>query len=321
MARRSRSRSRDLAGLAALGALGFMAGKGLYKRAGEELAPVDNRDISRVPVGTAAREALASPDEDFPSAGRTLAPLASPDEDFPRAERTRARAPVTPVAAPAAARRDGSGSGYLDLGGYNDMAQVNTPRGYDPRLANLSSAAVGASEAAAIRNAANAQMPLRQQLTQTTLGVPTARAADAPSIYAGPEAWQAYRQRQAAEAAAAATPPAPPGSARNIVKQMREKDQAVLAAVRRRQEQEAAAAQAAREAQAERLREARRGQKPASNPADLRFQDLQRRMGFKEGGAVKAKVKPKKMASGGMSSASKRGDGIASKGKTKCKMY
>jgi hypothetical protein len=39
----------------------------------------------------------------------------------------------------------------------------------------------------------------------------------------------------------------------------------------------------------------------------------------KEGGAVKAK--PKKMASGGVSSASKRGDGIASKGKTKCKIY
>jgi hypothetical protein len=37
----------------------------------------------------------------------------------------------------------------------------------------------------------------------------------------------------------------------------------------------------------------------------------------KEGGAIKVK----KMASGGMSSASKRGDGIATKGKTKCKMY
>lgn len=39
----------------------------------------------------------------------------------------------------------------------------------------------------------------------------------------------------------------------------------------------------------------------------------------KKGGAIKAK--PKKMASGGMTSASKRADGIASKGKTKCKMY
>jgi hypothetical protein len=40
----------------------------------------------------------------------------------------------------------------------------------------------------------------------------------------------------------------------------------------------------------------------------------------KKGGMVKAK--PKKMASGGStSSTSKRGDGIASRGKTKCKMY
>jgi hypothetical protein len=40
---------------------------------------------------------------------------------------------------------------------------------------------------------------------------------------------------------------------------------------------------------------------------------------FKRGG--KAMSKTKNMASGGMSSASKRGDGIATKGKTKCKMY
>ena len=38
-------------------------------------------------------------------------------------------------------------------------------------------------------------------------------------------------------------------------------------------------------------------------------------MTYKKGG------KTKKMASGGMSSASKRADGIASRGKTKCKMY
>lgn len=46
-------------------------------------------------------------------------------------------------------------------------------------------------------------------------------------------------------------------------------------------------------------------------------------VGYKKGGFAKAK--PKKMASGGMtskvSSASKRADGIATKGKTKCKMY
>jgi len=38
---------------------------------------------------------------------------------------------------------------------------------------------------------------------------------------------------------------------------------------------------------------------------------------FKKGGAVK----PKKMSSGGVSSASKRADGIATRGKTKCKIY
>ena len=43
---------------------------------------------------------------------------------------------------------------------------------------------------------------------------------------------------------------------------------------------------------------------------------------MKKGGKVKAKAKPKKMASGGIAkSVSKRADGIASKGKTKCKMY
>jgi hypothetical protein len=43
-----------------------------------------------------------------------------------------------------------------------------------------------------------------------------------------------------------------------------------------------------------------------------------------DGGSAKPAPKaskPKKMASGGMTSASKRADGIASRGKTKCKIY
>jgi hypothetical protein len=93
------------------------------------------------------------------------------------------------------------------------------------------------------------------------------------------------------------------------VQQMREKDKAVLAAVRRRQEQEAAAAAQNRAAAEQRRID-----------AELSLDPTERLLrGYKKGGAVKAK--PKKMASGGMSSASKRGDGIASKGKTKCKMY
>ncbi len=324
MARRSRSsRSRDLAGLAALGALGYtFFGPGRERKSYEVPAsqvPVDYRGTDRPP---SVRGDMSPADLYADAAAR----LTFDDNREPGGSTFRPPVAVAPVAAPAAAapaasvarsitaaapaaRSTGSGSGYLDLGGYNDMAQVDMPRGYDPRLANLSSAAVGASEASAIRNAANAEMPLRRRLTQTTFGAPTARAAGAPSIYAGPAAFQAYRQRQAAEAAAAATPPAPPGSARNIVKQMREKDKAVLAAVRRRQEQEAAAAAQNRAAAEQRRID-----------AELSLDPTERLLrGYKKGGAVKAK--PKKMASGGMSSASKRGDGIASKGKTKCKMY
>lgn len=242
------------------------------------------------PANAAAAGPAAGPARSVTASVRPAASasvgLASPDADFPSAGRTRA-APTVP---------EGSASYY------------------DPRMANLSSAAVGQGEASAIRNAANAQRPLREQLTDTTLGVSTGPAPGAPSIYAGSEAWRLYNQQKAAEAAAAG-PSAPQGSARNIRQQMREKDKEVLAAVRRRQAEEEAAAKTAREADAERLREARRVQRPASNAADLRFQDMKKRMGLKKGGATK------KMASGGMTSASKRGDGIASKGKTKCKMY
>jgi len=339
MARRSRSsRSRDLAGLAALGALGYtFFGPGRDRPKGVAPAPVEYRGTDRPPsvrgdmspadlyadAALAVSQVRNQPQETFMGIDYT-GPLADTGgvgrSEVRAADQSAMSPPVVAApaasvarsitaAAPAAARSAGSGSGYLDLGGYNDMAQVDMPRGYDPRLANLSSAAVGASEASAIRNAANAEMPLRRQLTQTTLGAPTARAAGAPSIYAGPAAFQAYRQRQAAEAAAAATPPAPPGSARNIVQQMREKDKAVLAAVRRRQEQEAAAAAQNRAAAEQRRID-----------AELSLDPTERLLrGYKKGGAVKAK--PKKMASGGMSSASKRGDGIASKGKTKCKMY
>ena len=284
-----RSRSRDLAGLAALGALGFMAGKGLYKRAGEELAPVEDRFIPGV---TPTVRGDASPADLYADAASGERPEIRENVfDAPMGVREnvfdpRAARPAAPAARPAATPRvDATAAAYGDSSRRSDVVSA-APR-----------------------------MTLKEQLTQTTLGKPVTRAEGAPSIYDGSEAWAAHRQQQAA--ARANQPPTPQGSARNIVQQMREKDKAVLAAVRRRQEEEAAAAQAEREAQAERLRETRRVQPLGANPAAMRFQDMQGRMGLKKGGAVKAK----KMASGGMSSASKRGDGIASKGKTKCKMY
>lgn len=339
--------NRGLGALAALGALSYHLSRGSGRTDGG--APVEYRGADsrndptaiegvgvteigmgdRAPISTAGNRT----DEDIrrfadvgtnfnelgqpysliaqPSAG----PAAGPAAAGPAAVRPTAGPTARPPAAPtAAARAPINDREHVFSGPMTPRIPEGSPSYYDPRMANLSSAAVGRGEADAIRNAANAQRPLREQLTDTTLGVPTSPAPGAPSIYAGPEAWRLYNQQKAAEAAAAG-PSAPQGSARNIRQQMREKDKEVLAAVRRRQEEEAKTKQTAREADAERLREARRVQRPASNPSDLRFRDMQKRMGLKKGGATK------KMASGGMTSASKRGDGIASKGKTKCKMY
>ena len=90
--------------------------------------------------------------------------------------------------------------------------------------------------------------------------------------------------------------------------------------------------EAERAARAEKLREqvlkenaAAYGLNPNAPGYEAAMRALRKNLGGddftlkKKGGAIKAK--PKKMASGGMSSASKRADGIASKGKTKCKMY
>lgn len=69
----------------------------------------------------------------------------------------------------------------------------------------------------------------------------------------------------------------------------------------------------------------RGGATAAEMAAYQRERELERMRGrgygttYKKGGMIKAK--PKKMASGGMTSASKRADGIATRGKTKCKMY
>jgi hypothetical protein len=85
-----------------------------------------------------------------------------------------------------------------------------------------------------------------------------------------------------------------------------------------------AAAQRAAVLRAERAEAARRGQTPTTFTSTRASDATKRTRKFNEedsGVEFKRGGKTKKMASGGMTSASKRGDGIASKGKTKCKMY
>jgi len=201
-------------------------------------------------------------------------------------------------------------------------------RGYDDAYANRSRPAAPparlASPDADFPPTGRTSPALRDQLTRTTLGTPISNPPGTPHPNAGPEAWAAYRKQQAEQRAA--QPATPQGSARNIVQQMREKDKAILEAVRKRQAEDEVRARVAREREAAREAERKREQAEMikrgrqTDPYYGRtIEERRRAMGLKKGGAVKAK--PKKMASGGMSSASKRGDGIATKGKTKCKMY
>jgi hypothetical protein len=196
-----RSRSRDLAGLAALGALGFMAGKGLYKKPGEALAPVEDRVV---PGGTTTVRGDTSPADLYADA------VSGDFSDDREPGGSTLRPPVAPAVAPTATRSiaprvsaDTTTAASDEMMRGRGMNRAPTPAVIGPR--------------------------------STGAGGPTA---------------------------------------------------AEMAAYRRQQELDAMRG---------------RGYKTQ----------------YKKGGAVKAK----KMASGGMTSASKRADGIATKGKTKCKMY
>lgn len=330
-------RSANVGGLAALAALGYL----LTRDEGTNLAPVEYR-------GTDAERKYRSDNSgSAEGAGYTggsgyadlggygdMAP-GGPDLDETGglgrsdvAART-GLPPPNPVVTPAGTPAGTSASASASAGPARRPANVDAAmlRGYDDAYANRSRPAAPPAELAS----PDADFPptgrtspaLRDQLTRTTLGTPTRPADGAPSIYAGPEAWAAYRQQQAAQRAA--QPTTQQGSARNIVQQMREKDKAILEAVRRRQAEDEVRAEVERKRaaarEAERKREqaemTRRGRQ--TDPYYGRTSEERRQALRAKGGTVKAK--PKKMASGGMSSASKRGDGIAAKGKTKCKMY
>ena len=259
-------RSRNLAGLAALGALGVMASRGLYKKPGEELAPVEYRGTDRPPemprasvesrpstvrgdmsaadlyADAAAREALASPDEDFPRAGRTLAaPVRNqPQETFMGFDYT---------------------GPYADTGGEGRV---------DVAARDQSKTGPVVPEKVITRGFAPAPAPAPARPPATTARPPAAApAARAPATQARAPASNVARGTNRAATVG------PRSTGRGG-------------------------------ATAQELVAARRGRE-ANTPR------------FKEGGAVKAS--PKKMASVGVSSASKRADGIAQRGKTRGKVY
>jgi hypothetical protein len=260
MARRSRSRSRDLAGLAALGALSYsIFGPEGRRRKDGSLAPVEDRgraatpgESSVAPVAAPVRQQFS----DLQDMHKGLGPLADTggvgrSEGIEAADQTGMPPPVTaapvtrgfaPAAAPAARRAPASTSQLLATDADFMPSRLAQAPVSGPRSGGIGGAT--AAEVAALERQRAAEANLARGINRAaTIGTRSTGAGGATA-----QELEAYRRQQ------------------------------------------------------EEL--ARRNQR--SNTSR-----------FKEGGAVKTK----KMASGGVSSASKRADGIATKGKTKCKMY
>jgi len=293
-------RSRNLAGLAALGALGFMAGKGLYKRAGEELAPVDNRDIRRSSAeGGAAPVAVAVP---VAAAAPQTQRLAS---NFDAADIGR----------------------FADVGtNVNESGDVFYPGGisapavtYRPRrgvFADDSQRSANAAADAMFENRAPAAAP-RRRSSYDEENVFNPGQDIGPNISGEISRITGVKLDNPAGAGRSS---GQGGASAEEIRQFMEGQGNVSAATARRtgvklNNPAGAGRSSGRGGATARELEAYRRQQEELAKRGRGFSTTRR----KEGGAVKAK--PKKMASGGVSSASKRGDGIASKGKTKCKIY
>jgi hypothetical protein len=211
-------RGRNLAALAALGALGYMA-----TRPKEDGKDVPVRDS--VPVGTRARDederdgttpaAAAAPSKEsyHGSEGRRDTPVASLEGNRGASLLgRRIAAPVASTSSMAPARedttslaREAARAGRGQIIGKDKSTDSTSPgtmgayvsragtRATEPAASPARSAAPAASAA----QAASAEAPAASS-KGLTLGTPTRPAPKAPSIYAGPEAWAEYRKQQTA---------------------------------------------------------------------------------------------------------------------------
>lgn len=337
MARRNRNVGSALAGLAAIGALGFMAGKGLYKKPGEKLADLDDRNVDTTrEYDTAGAEgympsAAASGDDvarfadvgtNFNETGQPYSLMATPG---PAASTTRAAAPTraAPTRAAAPSRADEVDAAAMFRA--REREERGTPAMRNPNISEEVSRRTGvrldsragagrggqggptaAELEAYARQQRNARATPRQMTREEMIGqIPT---GGYPDVSGGERVSGSEFTRNVGNALAALGPTRLAGFG----------NAAVEGATAR------GAAQRASTLRAERTEAARKGQTPtkftstrASDSAKRtrKFDEDEAGVEFKRGGKIK------KMASGGMTSASKRGDGIASKGKTKCKMY
>jgi len=374
MAKRSTKRNTQsaLAGLAALGA--YVAGKNMYRRPGEELAPVEDfsKYVSRndpaayegsglttagaaapATVGaapaaiTAAQSQAAERTGGDISEGERVAQLMAEQANLRGYDEMYANraGPVRSVVRPAAA-------GPARISNQSTGGQQTDLRGYDDMYANRFNRQIGMGEPGYTKEDMDAFR--KRVLDQGQMATISNYKTRAGTRAGGPPVFTSGQRRDIAptrEEAIAQIPTGgvkPPEGGSRISSSETERNLANIAAglgptrlagfsnagieaAFLNAQRNAAAARNASAAQnaaaarrAQLAEEARRGQTPTNftsptsrnaNKRTKKIDEDNTGVEFKRGG------KTKKMASGGMTSASKRGDGIASKGKTKCKMY
>jgi len=220
----AKARNRNLGGIAALGALGLAMARLGKREPGDSgptpenrgdmmAAPAAARDYSREIAEHEGGIGLTTPDRVSnagpASGGRVQSNrLLNTDADFPPVRTSASR--NMRASSKEQAQLDAMhsrGRRYDDPRnvGMKESAESETRGTMAPARAAASAAsaaqparAASAAQPASSPQAAPAASAARSDSKGLTLGTPTRPAPGAPSIYAGPEAWAAYRQRQAA---------------------------------------------------------------------------------------------------------------------------
>jgi hypothetical protein len=323
-------RTGQLAGLAALGALGYMLSKD--DKEGKKEAPVEtrpfspNRESSKTP---AAEKASA------PAAKKTTTTQRSVDEGDDR--------DVGGGFNPAGLRRNMETGEMYDPGTVPNRTPAASSRAASPARAATTPRSTPAetSAAPAARAASAASAPASAASAPSSMSA-ASRPDNRPDL-STPEGRRRAEQEQALEASHPELSFLPGGGIKGIAAlakslanrtpRLAEMTMQALPAPTARltgpsaasiKEAERAARAATRQAEMRSDNAARYGLDPNA-PGMSALRDKIGGDGFvfrKKGGSVKAKPAVKKMASGGTTSgASKRADGIAQRGKTRGKMY
>jgi hypothetical protein len=321
------ARARDLAGLAALGALAY------HLRPGKDLK-TETQNTGADPDAAMGAGAVSPEDARGNAEMARMAALDNPDfepgmytkepggDSAPapaRAAPTRsaaaapARAPARPAPRPSAGMNNsagGRGPGFGEVEAYRQQQ-------YEAAQRQAATPAARAARQAAIEGQAAENMT-GDFIPMGRLAKAAGSAGTALAKFAGPKAL-GMSERKALEMAErkGLGSPEPRALANNPTRQITGPSKADLVA------RDRAARAAARERGMLEENAARYNLDPSDPAFAAQAAAVRSSLGGKDFTLRKkgGKVKTKKMASGGMSSASKRADGIATRGKTKYKIY